>query len=66
MSGPQADLVRQGYRAGKSAVDSKWHEIEALEIANETLVSQAYRVPSAIYQQLLQTVPAPEVSWALR
>jgi hypothetical protein len=62
----RADLVRQAYQVGKTTVDSKWHEIEALETATELLVMQAYRVPAAIYQPLLDTVPAPEVSWALR
>jgi len=66
LSPPQADLVRQAYRVGKTAVDAKWHEIEALETATEALICQAYRVPAAIYQQLLETVPVPQPSWALR
>lgn len=53
-------------RTGASGRDTLWHQIEHLELENEALVSRAYRVPGAIYDQLLQSAPIPEVSWALR
>lgn len=66
LSSSQADLIRQAYQAGKSTVDDKWHQIDALETSTEHLISQAYRVPAAIYEQLLDTAPSPQVMWALR
>jgi hypothetical protein len=66
ISAQHADLVRQAYRLGKTAVDAKWHQIEELETATELLISRAYRVPQAIYEQLLEGAPRPQISWALK
>jgi hypothetical protein len=66
ISPQQTDLVRQAYRIGKTAVDTIWHQIETQERATELLINRAYGVPPAIYQQLLDGVPGPQVSWALR
>lgn len=66
LSPQQADLVRAAYQAGKIAVDTIWPRIGDRERENEELVRRAYRVPAAIYDQLLTSAPLPDVTWALR
>lgn len=63
--GSDLEILRQSHRAAVAAVNGQWHEILSAESELDELVAKAFRVPDALYEQLVRSTPEPDIKWAL-
>lgn len=62
----QVSTVATAYKAAKAAVDGRWGLITQAEADLEASVRAAYRVGDRVYDTLIERVPEPTITWALR
>jgi hypothetical protein len=62
----QVEFARRAYRTAKGAVDERWHLIREAEAHLEALVRKAYRVSDRVHAAIIDRIPEPDITWALR
>jgi hypothetical protein len=62
----QVEFARRAYQTAKGAVDARWHLIREAEAILEELVRKAYRVSDRVHDAIIERIPEPQITWALR
>jgi hypothetical protein len=62
----QLALVRGAHQRAKGAVDTEWPDITDAELKLEAAIRKAYRVSDRVYSAVIDRVPEPNITWALR
>ena len=62
----QVDFARAAFLKAKADVDARWHLIRDAETDMEDNIRKAYRVKERVYSSVIELVPKPSISLAMR